>query len=352
MFGIKPTIMNTEHRTPNTLSRTLNKVLTLCTFATCLTVAMLATSCNKEDNAEVAPGVVQIDVTPRVRAFVDDALSASGSANRSSISTDSAKWYLEAGLNFALAQAWLECNEVAFDSLEVFIPSNGTELSGSEVNIAFNSLHSMLLEMITPEEEHLIVADVEFRTADGGYEANVFLQLGFGYDKTNQLITTFSNPLRFGNFSTGATSNCGCQNQSGDCADKQIASRINNALPGLTVGCYYTNVETKGVSWPYPNNFPNGNYTDFTTGIPATPYMVFTCNGSDLCVLGGGNCLSTSKLSFYTQQGWNLMNILKPIGKVSVSANFEDGNLLCSGNCYWSWHGAAFVYAVKNCTRQ
>ena len=298
------------------------------------------------------PNPAQADVTPRVRAFVDNALSASSSATRSVISTDSAIWYMEAGLNFDVAQAWIECTDIAFDSLEVFIPSSGPELSPSEVYLAFSNLHTMLNDILTPEEEHLIVADVEFEALNSGYEVNVFLQLGSGYNKTNQLITTFSNPLRHGNFTTGSTSNCGCQNQSGDCADKQIAQRINNALPGLSAGCYYTNVETIGVGWPYASNFPNLNHFDFPTGIPATPYMVFTCNGSDPCIFGGGNCLSTSKLSFYTQRGWNLMNMLKPAGKVAVSANFEDSNTLCGGLCYWSWHGAAFVYAVRNCSFQ
>ena len=313
---------------------------------------MLATGCSKEEQKEVSPGSVQVDVTPRVRAFVDNALREASGSVRSTISTDSAKWYLEAGLNFDLAQAWIACTDVSFDSLETFIPSSGPALPASEVYLAFGNLHTMLSDMITPEQEHLIVADVEFSAVSGGYEVDVFLQLGSGYDKTNQLITTFSNPLRHGNFTTGSTSNCGCQNQGGDCADKQIAQRINNALPGLTAGCYYTNVETIGVGWPYASNFPNLNHFSFSTGIPATPYMVFTCNGSDPCIFGGGNCLSTSKLSFYTQRGWNLMNMLRPAGKVAVSANFEDSNTLCSGSCYWSWHGAAFVYAVRNCTFQ
>jgi hypothetical protein len=319
----------------------------------------MLTGCQKEKVAPMAADE-EVDIFPRVRAFVERARSEAQAKDNTTISLDSAEWYLEAGINFSLAQAWLECNEYYLDSTEVYMACEANELSSSTVLAAFNELSALIAPMIVPEVNHLILSDVTFVPAPGGYTLKTLLQFGTGYEKSNGLITSFSNPYYFGNFGTGASTNCGCgtfQNGAGDCADKQIAQRINNALPGLQFPCFYTNPTSRGVSWgPWLTPTPaiNYAYTQFSTGIPATPYMTFTCNGQWYCNQGGGNCLSTSQLSFYTQQGWNLMNQLKPTsptGMVATFANLEDTNNSCPETCYWSYHMAYFGYAKLNCPK-
>lgn len=163
-------------------------------------------------------------------------------------------------------------------------------------------------------------------------------------------------PLRHGNYLPYCTTtNYGCANEAGDCSDKQITQRINNALPGLQAPCFYTSPISVGVSWAWsPTPSISRSYTEFSTGIPATPYKTFTCDGLWNCNQGGGNCLSTSKLSFYTQQGWNLMNQLRPTsptGMVAVFATLEDWDNLCGQDCYLSRHMAFFSYAKLNCPK-
>lgn len=64
------------------------------------------TACQKEE--ATIPGVnstTELNVTPRVKAFVDRANHHAVDAGRDAISADSAVWYLEAGVNYSTAQA-------------------------------------------------------------------------------------------------------------------------------------------------------------------------------------------------------------------------------------------------------
>lgn len=84
------------------------------------------------------------------------------------MSLDSAAWYLEAGINFSLAQAWLECNEHYFASTEVFISCGNDGIIASTVGAAFIELSDAVSPMITPEVNHLILSDASFHPAREG----------------------------------------------------------------------------------------------------------------------------------------------------------------------------------------
>jgi hypothetical protein len=218
---------------------------------------------------------------------------------------------------------------------------------------AFLSLQARALEKITPDENHLVAADVNFLPSDGTVlVAKVLLQMGSGYLKTQQLVTSYgaNEYIYIGNgLGSGNMTNCGCgSNQNGvtDCADKRIAQRLNNTLDGLQAPCYYTNVESHGISWIYSGYTFGHNVTDYPTGIPATPYKFWYCPGTTCFT--AYSCITPGRMTFYTQKAYDVMMQLKPSTKTVVSANLEDVQALC--DCP-SWHGALFVYAKLNCPK-
>lgn len=238
------------------------------------------------------------------------------------------------------------------DSLEATLTVIDGLASSDDAAAVFLALQSMVLEKITSGENHLVVADVNYSMpTDGSLAIRVLLQFGTGYDKTQQLITSYgaNEFIYFGNGWTGNVTNCGCGSNSGgttDCADKRIAQRLNATLDGLQAPCYYTDVESHGISWGYSNPTYQHYVTDYPTGIPATPYKFFWCSGYSTCP--AATCISPSNMSFYTQKAYDVMLQHKPSNRVVFSANLEDMSALC--DCP-SNHMALFVYAKLNCPR-
>lgn len=284
--------------------------------------AALLVGCQKDTSLEAG---TQADVTPRVKAFVERALSAEQTKDNTPISLDSAEWYIEAGLNYWESQVSLEYNNQAVDSLETTIATEDGAVAAFDAYSAFQDLHAGLSEKITPGTNHLVLADVAF--AASGEPAllrvKTLLIIGSGYEKNvhtsygqNDFWHYGSNPVQ--------NNNCGCgpnAGAAGQCADVRIQNRIRLAIGLPADGCFWHSVVTRGVNWGGLTGIAEINYplTQFTTGIPATPYMLYRCAGASC-----ENCLTPSMMSFYTQKAWDLMLMLKPTGKHPSTAQIDD----------------------------
>lgn len=309
--------------------------------------------CSKEAvKADNVHSTAEIDITPRIRHFIEQANLGAIRKNGNILDPDSAEWYIEAGLNLGLAKAWVECTDQTLDSLELSVAKTSTGVSEADAHSAYQSIHASINSILIPDENHLIAADVAVLDAGSTAVFKVFYFLGSGYNKTNQLITSYgpNEHIRYGN-SIYPENNCGCSTNSSptQCADVRIAQRLFGAMPGLEYPCYYTDLESRGVNWA--GNTPyltfNQPHTNFPTGIPATPYKTYFCQGAITC----NNCLSPSKMSFYTQSAWDLMGTLTPASKVKITASVDDWSITCGELCSQYFHGFLFTYGKLNCPR-
>ena len=305
-----------------------------------LFVTPLFTACNKDEKTQPQFAAAdEVSVTPRVRRFVENATTNAAVKNLSILDADSAEWYLEASLNYSVAEAWIECTDRILDSVEVAISMDSGGISVGTASAAFLSLQNQVLSKLTFGENHLIVADARFPDVLGeNFVAKVYLQIGSGYDKSVNANYGSNDFWRWG----GLQTNCGCgsnNNATGLCAHKRIESRVNASLGKIKPPCYFINVETRGVG--STNAQINFSQTDFPTGIPATPYKIFFCNQGASCP----GCFSPALMSFYTQGTWDVMQQIKPANKVGISCNMNFGYFF-SGIF---WHDAVFTYGQVQC---
>ncbi len=271
------------------------------------------------------------------------------------MSLDSAEWYLEAAVNFSVAEVWRECEQRDTDTLSITLDLTDGQVSDASASNALQLLNEHLATVIIPEENHLILCDVQIGEAIGNEAvAKVVLAIGSGYDKVGGIVTAYGSNAyyNFGDitFLTGTNLNCGCGPKAGGagkCADRQIEARINSAIGLPTYGCYYTGVLNLGVDCFWANNNAY-THTSFPTGIPATPYMIYHCySANSVCPY----CFTPSLLTYYTQSTWDLMHLIKPTGKALITASVR-GTFVPLGTNAEYFHGALFSYGTLNCTRQ
>ncbi|MBL7950736.1 MAG: hypothetical protein JNM62_03350 [Flavobacteriales bacterium] len=315
-----------------------------------LSVTFIA--CRKEETPTVSStGSTEANFTPRIKTFIQQATIKNRHKDANSLSLDSAEWYIEAGLNFELGTPWIDCTDRTLDSLEVTIPVSESGVAENTAFSAYNALHTGIVSKLVTGENHLIMADVNLVYTNGTEAvAKVLIVIGSGYSKTNQLMTGYgANEFIYFTNAGLTNNNCGCgTNQGGatTCSNMRIAQRVNATMDGLSYGCYYTDVESRGVDWlgNAPNLTMNTSGTGFPTGIPVTPYKIYRCQGANC------GCMSPSMMSFYTQGSFDIMNQLKPTNKVPVSCAMDGTNTLNGANSQY-WQMALYTYARLNCTR-
>ncbi len=288
-----------------------------------------------------------IDVTPRVKVFVERALASDQLKDNSPMTLDSAEWYIEAGLNYTESQVWLEYSNHATDSLEAAIPIENALITASDAQAAYIALRSQLDALITPEVNHLVLADVAL-IPSGEAEtviAKVLVHLGSGYEKDVHTGYGANEHIWYG---SGANpNNCGCGPNNGGatvCADLRIQSRIRGAIGLPADGWFWHSVVTRGVNWAGLTVIADINFplTNYSTGIPATPYMLYRCVGQTC-----SNCIPPAHMSFYTQKAWDLMLQLKPTGKNPSTAEIDDMILFANPPVYS--HMALYSYGNLQC---
>lgn len=302
-------------------------------------------ACKKEtDKPQVPVSTAEIDVTPRVRAFIDAARSAAQTKDNATISADSAEWYVEAGLNFTIATAWVECSTITMDSAEVALTGSAEGYNQADVQAAFNTLHQHITGLLVADVNHLVLSDATIVGSGPASTLKVYLQIGSGYEKLN---TNFSNSWIWGDDSAFPIAACGCSSNpgSGRCAYKQIQARVNQNIPLIQKDCYWHSIRAIGVmSWE-SGLFANWSYLDFPSGSPATPWKIFRCQQPEShCV----NCWSPALMGTYTQYAWDVLLQLKPSDRQPISCTFDSKYTICQ-DCSIRFHQVVYRYGKKAC---
>lgn len=274
-----------------------------------VTCAALFLGCTKEPLAPSPSSVQKKNVTPLVKRFVASAESQAKSEGF--YTADSAGWYIEAGLNYSQAQAWIECLDITADTITLSVPQTNSLVDADAVYDAFNDL-SELLAPLTTTEQHLQMVDVVSFLGVTTLDLVVVYFIGSGYDKgaPNTIYST-ANDYYFAGFVVSSQCPCGDnQSSSSHCANKIIQQRINTAnVYPMQPGEYWWGVET----WSVTNgatNIPNKNYyylgsqmadpNDDNNGYRDTRLFASDVQHS-LC----NTCVQNTEMSFFTGTATN-----------------------------------------------
>lgn len=216
------------------------------------------TACQKEE--ATIPGVnstTELNVTPRVKAFVDRANHHAVDAGRDAISADSAVWYLEAGVNYSTAQAWVERTELTTDTLVLpFDFSSGT-VSVAMLEDAYTQLVQMVKPYTTGDQNLRFVDVVETPQQLSSGHLLVLCTVASGDARSyNNPPNTYYPPSYSASWDNTYQLGSPCAANS---ADLVIQKRINSAnLINMQPDEYLYSVESWTVSH-IPTDFPNHN---------------------------------------------------------------------------------------------
>ncbi|MDX9750120.1 MAG: hypothetical protein RBT71_03465 [Flavobacteriales bacterium] len=301
--------MNTQHPAPSTQHPTTKGLVTGFLMIILMASGVL-TSCQKEgagvsvpEGADMAPA----NVTPLVRAFVDRAQGVAAPKADAVLSADSVEWYVEAALNYGVAKAWLEFNDVVADSAVVSVPLHAGAVPAAAAYEAFNTLYGLLATVEEEGVQHLAIVDVAAKEAGNELRLDVRYLVGSGYEKSVNANYPPGMALRWWQMAGG----CACGTEpSTFCADKKIQQRVQQAIQvAMGPNDYWTNVETWDVGVLWPTSVPNKTYSgefffnpNNTSGKSNQNYWIYLCWDYDC-----DSCLEHDDLSFHTQGTYDAM---------------------------------------------
>jgi len=206
------------------------------------------TACQKEETTlPSSDGTTIADVTPRVKDFVAQATHRSHDRDDATISSDSAAWYLEAGINYSAAQIWIDHSETSTDTLVLpFDFSSGTVSEGTLFD-AYAQLEQAVAPLTTSAQNLLFVDVVETPEALSTGQLIVVCQIGSGYDRSYNLPPSTYYPTGYScSWDNSQQPSMPCNQIS---ADDVIQFRINYANAGIfSYGDYTYSVESWTVS--------------------------------------------------------------------------------------------------------
>lgn len=339
--------MNTQHPTPNTR---LRMVAGSCIVALLATVVLVA--CRKDVSTGPLPvdtGAASVNVTSLVKAFVEQARGDAGFKVGTTLSVDSAEWYVEAALNYSLAKAWLEFNSLEADSAVVSVPLSAGEVPATVAYEAFNSLHGLLATVEEEGVQHLAIVDVVAKEAGSELRLEVRYLVASGYAKS----VNASYPPGMALSWWQAAGSCACGTEpSALCADKMIQQRVQQAiLVPMGPNDYWTNVETWGVGSYYSDDPSNYQYGDQfflnpnnTSGKSNQDFLIYLCGDSNC-----DSCLEHDDLSHHTQGVYDVMMWIKNnhCSSKTPYALTVDGDLT-PGIPGALMHICTFTYGIKS----
>ncbi|MCC6839666.1 MAG: hypothetical protein IT230_05855 [Flavobacteriales bacterium] len=264
------------------------------------------------------------------------------------LSVDSAVWYVEAGLNYSLAKAWIEHNDEAVDSLTVMVPSSDGMVTDAATSDAFNALYAQLAGVEQAGVKHLALVDVVAKATGDELEFTTRYTMGSGYEKV--LDTNYPSWISL-NWWTGS-GNCNCSvGPSSVCADKKIQARVRSAIMvPMQPGEYFTNVEPWNVNWGGETSVPDKYVDAFSFHNPQNvpghsnqDFPIYLCGGGDC-----SPCMDASDLTFHTQGTYDVMMFIRTNHcptKQAITLTV-DGDLILSeeGTLF---HFCEYAYGIK-----
>lgn len=323
------------------------------------TCMVMLASCTKEPSGPLAtlPATAP-DMTPRVERFVASASDENRTKSNGVFEADSAVWYLEAGLNYSVAQAWRPFTELRSDSVLLSLDLTAGTVSNDLVFNAYGILAAHLASVNT-QEQHLYIVDV-VEPVIASNELLVRYQVASGYAKYNNPPNTSYPADHVAWWSTGSSPSCAVT--VAPRANTTIQQRINSAnfFP-VSPGQFWHSVESWTVS-NYETLIPGKNYwwrdpflasTTPTNGGYRESLLFSWKDGAAT----GGLCLNDSEMAYWTGNA-STNGTWRGITKIRTThcptKIFSSCFILGSGQTvidlpgsplYW-YHGGQFTFGI------
>lgn len=311
-----------------------------------LLALFVLSGCQKEKIENLSETqVAEVNVTPRVQAFVQKAVRGYSSREDGLVSVDSAEWYIEAALNYSFTNIAQTYENQIVDTLSISIPLMNGEVQEGPVGNAYQTLGEWINASNVEGTSHVAIVDVVARNTGTSLDLQAVYVVGSGYDRGVPNTTYGPNDYWWW-MSLGSPNQCGCNSNPpayGQCADKQIQSRINFAINGGYYQ-YWTNVESWWVDhWGYDDpstqtiglmSHPSPIGPDnLVSGDGIRDYPVYLNSGS-------GGCFDPTDMRFYTQGVWDLMQTIRTSyvsTKSAASCTILGDLVLGGGNERFQW---------------
>ncbi|MBP9160219.1 MAG: hypothetical protein KBF49_05190, partial [Flavobacteriales bacterium] len=320
-------------------------------------------ACQKESAQLPTSGsaLVEENVTPRVQAFVSQAVHADPNRDEVLITSDSALWYVEAGLNYSFTNIVQEYNESVNDTAYYSIPvTTDGMVNASDASAAYNAFGAIISPSAVEGTSHVAIVDISSTNNGSSIDYRAVYVVGSGYDRSGP-NTNFGANAYF-DWGTCASNNCGCgpnNGGAGKAADKQIQGRINVPIP---VGPndpnpYWTNVENWEITayeqtniaghvvnsqdFPAPISSDNVSSGDFVRD-----YKVFVSSSPN----NFSGCFDPTDMRFYTQGTYDAIQSIRSNyvpTKLFAACLIDEDLLYCTG-CELYWHRVRILYGKVN----
>lgn len=301
------------------------------------------TSCKKEGALEPAHGTTtELNVTPRVKAFIENVHHDGTLRNAGAMALDSAEWYVEAALNYTCTNAAQLYNDQLVDTFSISIPLLDGEVSAAQAGNAYLTLAELIDAHNVSGSSHVALVDVVTNNAGASLEISAVCVVGSGYTKgaPNTNYGPNDHWLWMGDYS-----HCGCGPNSGaygQCADKQIQGRVNYGINGGYY-TYWTDVE----SW-WVNHWGEDDPGDKIVGLLSHPSPIGPTNlvsgdgvrDYPVYFSEGGGCFGPTDMKHYTQGAYDLMLVVRNAyvpTKELVSCTVVGEMAMGGGNDQWHW---------------
>lgn len=305
---------------------------------------MLTPGCQKEKLADWAENnPTEVNVTPRVVAFIEQTARGAYERDEVMLSPDSAEWYIEAALNYAYTNIAKPFGDQEVDTVSLSIPLVDGEVRGSNAGDAYQALGQVINAANIEGESHVALVDVVARNTGSSLDLDAVYVVRRGSGSGGGLNTTYGPNDHWGWWiDTFDPQYCNCLDNSirGTCADKKIQSRINIAVNGGYYQ-YYTDVETWEVdhgATDYPASKIIGLYNYPSPIGPDNPVSGDGIRDYPVYV-GMEACLDPDDMRFYTQGAWDLMEIIKStyVPTKSFASCTIEGDLLYGAGTKLHW---------------
>ena len=295
------------------------QTIKLLTFAL-LMVALAITGCKKDETLKPqdrADALKSKKTTEQLLAFREQLKLKNGS----SLSVDSATWYLEGLLNYENANNDHNITELTFNHDTLVMCCVGSTISIDELNIVYSYFTNELYEVLTGHNDttyqfDLIDINISYSGLKSG-ETVITMVAASGLQFIGNYVAFEPYDYWFWGANLGKCGSYIGNNVGTDAADK-LQIRFNNPLNPYEPG-YFTSVEERQ-AWPYETEYLDPNYPG-----SFIPSMIFWASGS------GSNppsepCLSPLELNYYLSKFEFIKNNCKPNGKtfknVEVNGTF------------------------------
>ncbi len=247
--------------------------------------------------------MAKVDVTPRVRDFVARATHRTFERENAPITSDSAVWYLEAGINYSTAKIWAEYSETSTDTLILPIDLSSATIPEGTLLDAYAQLKQAVTALVNDTRTLLYVDVVETQEVLNGRHILVICQFGSAADRSYNNPPDASYPPGYScSWNSSYQPGMPCSHLS---AEVVIRTKINAAnifdyIPGQyaysvetwEASFLPTNISDKKIYWKdsfVASNTPNNN------GVHETLFFSARMNNPSTFP-----CLDATEMAYWT----------------------------------------------------